>query len=376
MTTSTTSHMFSSLETIAHEFAIAGDFVSGEEIDSGLINSTFLATFKKPNGSLKRYIFQRINENVFPNPKEVMQNVERVTRHINWKVIRVKRDKSGQTLNLYPARGGNFFASGAYGGVWRCYNFIESCRTYDECNDEKIAYEASRAFGSFLDLVSDFPADEIHETIQDFHHTVKRYQRLMKVIEEDPKGRVKDVAKEIQFIKEREKDCSKLLDMLEAGELPMRVTHNDTKINNVMIDKELGEAVCVIDLDTVMPGLAAYDFGDLVRTAVSAHEEDATDLSTVKVRPAFFKSLAKGYIDGCEALTKNEIEHLAFGGKLMALEVGIRFLTDHLEGDVYFRTSRENHNLDRCRTQLRLVEELEAHEEEFVNYIRSIAPSD
>ena len=364
--------VLSSVKNIAYEFAIAGTFSSGAEIDCGLINTTFLAIFDKPDGRKKRYLFQRINNTVFKEPVKVMQNIERVTRHINWKVMRVKRSMGGQTLNLYPARGGNYYIEGQNGGLWRCYNYIEGCISYDECTSEKIAYEASHAFGAFLDLVSDFPPEELHETIPDFHHTIKRYARLMEVVKADPHGRVLNVEAEIDFIKQRELDCHRLIDLLESKKLPLRVTHNDTKINNVMIDTEVKEAVCVIDLDTVMPGLSAYDFGDLVRTAVSVHAEDTTDLSQVKVRPSYFEALLKGYTDGSQALTEEEIINLPYGGVIMALEVGIRFLTDYLEGDVYFKTTHPNHNLDRCRTQLKLVEQLQAHEEEFTKLTHSI----
>lgn len=366
--------MYTSVEEICDEFAISGDFIKGQEINSGLINSTFIATYRNGGGLKKKYVLQRINETVFGNPLEVMENVERVTRHINWRVLRNKKDMGGQTLNLYPARGGRFFSRGHGGGVWRCYNFIEGCRTYDECDDPKIAYEAAKAFGSFLDLVSDFPIEEIHDTIPNFHHTVKRYEALIEAIEQDPHNRVKGVQKEITFIKERQSLCSQFIDLQESGAIKTRVTHNDTKINNVMIDSDIHEAVCVIDLDTVMPGLSLYDFGDLVRTSVSAHEEDSQDLNTVSVRIEFFKALAQGYVDGCSDLCESEIEHLPFAGKIMTLEVGIRFLTDYILGDHYFRTTRPNQNLDRCRTQLKLVEELEKYEPEFVSFFNEIAP--
>jgi len=363
------------IEAISNEFAIAGTFISSEEIDSGLINSTYLATFEKQNGDHRRYILQRINENVFKRPHDVMANVERVTRHINWKVLRVKRDLGGQTLNLYPARGGKFFAEGVGGGVWRCYNFIEGCRTYDTADTTEQAYQAARAFGSFLDLVSDFPIEDIIDTIPNFHNTPIRYDALIEAVENDSAGRLKEVAKEVEFVKQRKELCSLYVDMQKKGTVPTRVTHNDTKINNVMIDVERDEAVCVIDLDTVMPGLSFYDFGDLIRTAISPHEEDSKDLSTIVVRLPFFKALAQGYCDGCESLTQTELNNMAYAGKLMTLEVGIRFLTDYLNGDVYFRTEHTEHNLDRCRTQFKLVEELEHNEHEFITFFNEIARS-
>jgi len=360
------------IEEIANEFAIAGEFIEGEEIDSGHINSTHMASFKKSDGRVGRYIFQRINEQVFKDPLAVMRNVEMVTRHINWKVMRVKRDQGGQTLNLYPARGGRFYATGEGGGIWRCYNFIEGCKTYDIVENTRQAYQAAHAFGSFQDLVSDIPVADIKETIPDFHNTPKRYARLMEVVQQDSKGRVAGAQKEIDFIKEREGIVSKLLDLKAAGVLPERITHNDTKINNVMMDMETDEAVCVIDLDTVMPGLSLYDFGDMVRTAVSPAAEDEQDLSKVDMRMPMFEALAEGYMDACDCLCEAEIENLAFSGKLISLEIGIRFLTDHLEGDVYFKTHRDNHNLDRARTQLKLVEKLEENEEAMEAFVKRL----
>ena len=361
------------IKEIAHEFAIAGEFVNGEEIHSGHINSTYLVEFRMPNGSAERYVLQRINESVFPDPQAVMRNVEMVTRHINWKVLRVKRDLSGQTLNLYPARGGRFYASGKGRGVWRCYNFIEGCRTYDVVKNARQAFQAAQAFGSFQDLVSDIPAAEIEETIPDFHHTPKRYQRLMQVAAENTLGRRNAVEEELEFVRSCQGFVSRLIDLRDAGVIPERVTHNDTKINNVMMDAQSDEAVCVIDLDTVMPGLALYDFGDMIRTAVSPAAEDEEDLSKVTVRMPIFEALAEGYLEACDCLCDAEIDHLAFSGKLIALETGIRFLTDYLVGDVYFKTSRKNQNLDRARTQLKLVQELENCEPQMEAFVIRLA---
>lgn len=361
------------IRAISHEFAIAGEFVEGVEIDTGHINSTYLAVYETDDGKRSRYILQRINEFVFEDPLQVIRNVEAVTRHINWKVLRVKKDASGQTLSIFPARGGRSFAYGENGGVWRCYNYIENCKTYDVVENSRQAYQAARAFGSFQDLVSDLPVEEVAETIPDFHHTPKRYKRLMEVIKADPVGRLEGTKAEVDFITQREGLCNELVSMAEAGKLPIRVTHNDTKLNNVMMDAESDEAVCVIDLDTVMPGLSLYDFGDLVRTATSPVEEDEKDLSKVEMRMKMFQALAEGYLDGCECLNPTEIENLVTGAKVMTLEVGMRFLTDYLEGDTYFKTEYSEHNLVRCRAQLRLLECIEEKEEEMNKFISSLA---
>ena len=349
--------------TIGNQFAVQGEFIRGEEIDSGHINSTYCASYRQTTGQNQRYVIQAINRNVFKDPYAVMNNVERVTRHINSRVLRVKKDLGGQTLNLFPARTGGSWIEDDQGRVWRCYNCIEGCVTYDVVENTRQAYQAARAFGSFQDLVSDLDAASITATIPDFHHTRRRFARLLEVAAADPLGRLAAVRAEFEFIRRREDQVGRLLDLAAAGQIPVRVTHNDTKINNVMIDAATDEAVCVIDLDTVMPGLALYDFGDLVRSATSPAAEDETDLAKVAMRMPMFEALVEGYLDAAgDFLNDTEVEHLAHAGKLMSLEVGIRFLTDHLEGDVYFKTHHPGHNLERCRTQLKLVESIEAQE--------------
>ncbi len=363
-----------SIAHIADQFAIEGEFVQGEEIESGHINSTYRATFETADGGRQRYILQRINEKVFKDPVAVMRNVECVTRHINWKVLRVKKDLGGQTLNLYPGRGGKSWVIGPNGGVWRCYNSIEGCVTYDIIENTRQAYQAARAFGSFQDLVSDLPASEIEETIPDFHHTRKRFERLMRVADEDPHGRAGSVGEELEFVRRREAAVDVVLDLLATHAIPRRITHNDTKINNVMIDADTDEAVCVIDLDTVMPGASLYDFGDLIRTATSPAAEDERDLSKVVMQMPMFEALVDGYMDAArDFLNEAETEHLAFSGKLITFETGMRFLTDFIEGDGYFKIHREGQNLDRCRTQFKLVTEIERQQdtmEKFVGKVR------
>ncbi|MEN8772918.1 MAG: aminoglycoside phosphotransferase family protein [Akkermansiaceae bacterium] len=356
---------------IGAQFAIDGTFVEGEEVESGHINTTYLASYQDAEGEISRYILQRINENVFPQPLVVMRNIERVTNHINRKVFRKKRDFGGQTLSLYPGRDGKNCVSGSAGGVWRCYNFIEGCRTYDVVENTRQAYQAAKAFGAFQDLVSDLSVDVVDVTIPGFHDTPARYAKLMEVIKKDSCDRVKDVAEEIDFITSRESITGVLLEHLKAGRLTERVTHNDTKLNNVMIDEETDEAVCVIDLDTVMPGLALYDFGDLIRGATSPVAEDEIDFSKVEMRLPMFEAIVEGYLETARNfLTPLEIDLLPFSAKLISLETGIRFLTDHLDGDKYFKVHRDNHNLDRCRTQLALVKSIEDQEQKMVNFVK------
>ncbi len=358
---------------IANRFAVQGEFVCGEEIHSGHINATYRATYRTSAGSDQRYIIQAINRNVFKDPYAVMNNIERVTRHINSRVLRLKKDAGGQTLSLFPARTGGSWIEDEQGAVWRCYNHIEGCITCDVVENTRQAYQAAHAFGSFQDLVSDLDPASITPTIPDFHHTRKRFARLLAVAASNPLARLASAQPEFNFICQRHAMVGCLLDLVASGKIPVRVTHNDTKINNVMIDAATDEAVCVIDLDTVMPGLALHDFGDLVRSATSPAAEDERDLSLVDMQMPMFEALAAGYLDAAGSfINDTEIEFLAHAGKLMSLEVGIRFLTDYLEGDVYFKTQRPGHNLDRCRTQLKLVACIEAREPEMNALVRKL----
>lgn len=364
------------VRSIADQFAIEGEYVRGEQVESGHINSTYLATYELPDGAERRYILQRINEKVFKDPLAVMRNVECVTSHINWKVLRKKKDMGGQTLSLYPHKTGRFFVHGEGGGIWRCYNFFEGCQTYDVVENTRQAFEAGRAFGAFQDLVSDLPPEEIVETIPEFHHTRKRYEALMEAVDEDVCGRVAAVGPELEFVRSNEEVVDRLLDLKGRGAVPVRITHNDTKINNVLFDIETDEAVCVIDLDTVMPGLSLYDFGDLVRTAINPAAEDERDLDKVQMSLGVFEALVEGYLSSAGGvLTDVEIEHMAFSGCLISLELGMRFLTDHLNGDQYFRVHREGQNLDRARTQLRLAAQIAENEVRMNKFVHKVASS-
>ncbi|MBK1832778.1 phosphotransferase enzyme family protein [Roseibacillus ishigakijimensis] len=362
------------IEEIANLFAIEGHLIEAEEVETGLINSTWLATYQNPRGQCSRFILQRINETVFGDPLEVMRNVECVTRHINEKVLRVKKDFGGHTLSLYPGRKGSSFVKGPHGGIWRCYNFIEGCRTYDVVENTRQAYQAGHAFGAFQDLVSDLSPQEIIEVIPDFHNTPKRYENLLQAVAVDECDRVREVQAELAWIESMAGEMDKVTKLVAAGELPVRVTHNDTKINNVLFDMNSDEAMCVIDLDTVMPGLSLYDFGDLVRTSTNPAAEDERDLEKVCMRMPIFEALVEGYLEAVgEELTRREIELLPFSGCLISLELGMRFLTDYLSGDRYFRVKRPGQNLDRARTQLKLAREIAAAEDRMQAYVDKVA---
>ena len=359
---------------IGDQFAISGDFLYGEELRNGHINTTYRACYQTEDGHEDRYILQRINDYVFKDPAQVMRNVEKVTRHITWKLLRRRRNAAGQTLTLYPARGGrNYITLPEEGGMWRCYNNIEDTHTYDVVENTRQAYQAGYAFGSFQDLISDMNPEDIKESIPDFHNTPKRYQNLEASAAADVKGRLAACTAEMELVRSWAPEFSRLTDMQARGEIPTRITHNDTKINNVMLDAETDAAVCVIDLDTVMPGLVLYDFGDMVRTATCMASEDEEDLSKVVMQMPFFESLAEGYLDAAhEFLTPAEVDNLAFAGWLITTEIGIRFLTDYLDGDLYFRTEKPEHNLIRARNQFKLAQSIRRNLPEMEKYIRRL----
>lgn len=362
---------------IGDQFAINGEFLYGEELRNGHINTTYRACYRTDDGHEDRYILQRINDYVFKDPAQVMRNVEKVTRHISWKILRRRRDAAGQTLTLYPARGGRTYINlPEEGGMWRCYNNIEGTHTYDVVENTRQAYQAGYAFGSFQELISDMNPEDIKESIPDFHNTPKRYADLMAAAAADTMGRAASCTQELELVRSWESRLSRLTDMQKAGTLPTRITHNDTKINNVMLDEESDDAVCVIDLDTVMPGLSLYDFGDMVRTATCMAGEDEEDLGKITMQMPFFESLAEGYLDAAHGfLTKEEVEELPFSGWLITAEIGIRFLTDYLDGDRYFRIERPDHNLVRARNQFALAASIEANLPRMTRYVRRLIKS-
>lgn len=358
------------LAKIVKHFRFEGDFLEATRYWSGHINDTYTARFQGADGSVHRYVLQRINHYVFKKPEEVMQNVEAVTAHLRKKVIAAGGDPERGTLNLIPTLEGWSFHKTPGGDYWRAYILIENAQTYEVVASMDHVYSASKAFGKFQKMLSDFPADQLYETIPNFHHTQKRFDAFVEAVERDAKNRAQSVAAEIAFVEKRAEETSLLVDMLEKGELPERVTHNDTKFNNVMIDDESGEGVCVIDLDTVMPGLSLYDFGDSVRSGANSAEEDERDLSKVWVDLETFDCLAHGYLDAArDFLTLAEVALLPFSAKLMTFECGMRFLADHLDGDVYFRMHREGQNLDRCRTQFKMVADMEEKVEQMERII-------
>jgi hypothetical protein len=344
---------------IARKFRFEGDFMSGCVYGTGHIHDTYALVFQTGD-DVHRYILQRINQHVFKDPEGVQNNIQLVTAHLRRKIIAAGGDPQRETLNLIPTLDGNSTYRTAEGDYWRSFDFIEGARTYDCVENLDHVYSAAKAFGNFQNMLSDFPSDQLVETIPNFHHTRKRYQTFLSAVESDIVNRARFCQPEIEFVTRRAAKTSILTDMLARDELPERVTHNDTKFNNVMIDDETGEGICIVDLDTVMPGLSLYDFGDAIRSMATTAAEDEADLSKVNFDLAVYRCYTRGYLDAAgEILTPREIEQLPFSAILMTFECGMRFLTDHLQGDTYYKIHRQNHNLDRCRTQFKLVSDME-----------------
>ena len=325
-----------------------------EPYGNGHINDTFLVVADK------RYILQRMNTGIFTKPVELMENIVGVTAHIRKKTAELGGDVERCSLTVVPTLDGARYFKDSDGYYWRLYDFVEGTVTKERVENANDFYTCAVAFGNFQQMLAEYPADTLNEPIANFHNTPWRYENLMKAVAEDKCGRLASVLPEVEFAKEREEFCKILENARKDGSLPLRVTHNDTKLNNILFDENTQEPVCVIDLDTVMPGYSVTDFGDSIRFGANTAVEDETDLSKVTLDLELFETYARGFIEGCGgSLTKKEIELLPEGAMMMTLECGMRFLTDYIEGDTYFKIHRENHNLDRARNQFALVADME-----------------
>jgi hypothetical protein len=352
------------LKQVFSQFAIPSDFVRAQFLRVGHINDTYLVDAM--NGTDREYyIFQRINHFVFRDPERLMANFEKITRHIRAKLENIQdRDPDRETLNLLYSRSGRCFYRSPKGDYWRAYRFVGNAHIINVATRPDEAYEAGRAFGCFQKLLSDLEATSLHETIPFFHHTPRRFARFKKILAEDICGRAAEARDAVAFALEREPMTAIITDALAEGRLPLRITHNDTKINNVLFDDGTGKAVCVIDLDTTMPGSSLYDFGDMVRTTTSFAAEDERNPAKARLEMEMFRALADGYLaEAGDFLTPEEINLLVFSGRLITYTIGLRFLTDFLEGDVYFRIHRPGQNLDRARVQFGLVRSMEMQAE-------------
>lgn len=345
---------------IVELFDTEGNVVECVPHGGGYINDTYLVTCEKNDGEKIRYILQRINHNIFKDPESLMENFAMVCDYLKGIVEAAGGDSLRETLTVIPTKDGKnlVFVDDKF---YRMLLFIEDTVCHEVSQGVDDFYKCAKAFGNFQYMLKDFPADKLTETIPNFHNTPKRYETFLKAVEENKSGRAHLVQDEINFILERKAVADSLIDLLNAGEIPLKVTHNDTKLSNILMDAKTDDSLCVIDLDTIMPGLAAYDFGDSIRAGACYSAEDEKDLSKVYVALELFEAYVKGFIEGCkDGLSKKEIETLPLGAKVITLEQGIRFLTDYLDGDLYYKTQYADHNLDRTRTQLKLVADMES----------------
>ena len=351
---------------IAPGFDLDGPIESIQPYGSGHINDTF----RVDTAAGASYILQRISPTAFPDPGQVMENVVRVTGHLRQKIVARGGNPYRETLTPVATSSGTWWITDPDGNGWRMYLLVTDAVSYDLPDNTEIMREAGRAFGAFAATLSDFPAGLLHETITKFHDTPDRLRRFREVLFSDPAGRSAGVSEEIAFIESRASRAGLLLAGLHNGDYPLRVTHNDTKVNNVLLDRNTGRAVCVIDLDTVMPGLSAYDFGDAIRTGASTAAEDEPDLSRVHFRPDMYRAWCEGYLPEAGAVMEEaELRSLAEGAWTMTYENGVRFLTDYLDGDHYYHTAYPDHNLVRARNQFALLKDFERHENEMIETV-------
>lgn len=365
-----------SLASISHAFCLPGRFRQAVPHGHGHINDTFLVTMDLDSAPV-RYVLQRINHRIFKNVPALMENVQRVTAHLRGRLeVEGRKDIERRVLTVIPAGDGRPFHCDHAGNWWRCFDFIEGTRSIEIIESPGQAMAAARAFGEFQRGLADLHGPRLHETIRDFHDTRRRFEHLKTAVERNPCDRVCGVAAEIDFAFAREGMVDVLADLQSVRAISERITHNDTKLSNILFDDVTNEALCVIDLDTVMPGLPLHDFGDMVRSGINAAAEDEPDLSRVEARLPIFEGLVIGYLAATgNLLNEVEIAHLVFAGRLIAFEMGIRFLADYIEGDVYYKTARPRHNLDRARNQFALIRSMEAKQETMEAMVRQHATS-
>lgn len=354
------------LEQVVKQFNVAGAVTDIQLYGSGHINTTYRVTTTEDE-----YILQKVNTNIFKNIDGLMENIVGVTDYLAKIIEERGGDPKRETLQVISTVDGKPYYKENDDCSYRVYYFIKDAFSYDSVEKPEDFYESAVAFGKFQALLAQYPADTLHETIPNFHHTPTRFETFCQAVEKDVCGRAAQVQDEIAFVMAHKADTSVLTDMLEKGELPLRVTHNDTKLNNIMIDKETGKGICIIDLDTVMPGLSVNDFGDSIRFGANTGAEDEVDLSKVSLDLNLFEIYVKGFLEGSQGnLTENEVKMLPMGAKTMTLECGMRFLTDYLEGDTYFKIHRPDHNLDRCRSQFALVADMERKWDEMAGIVK------
>ena len=348
------------IKEVCEKFSVGGVFTGYEKINNGHINSTYNLVFEE-DGKVVKYVLQMVNTNVFKNPDYLMSNIVAVTSHIKEKNAKNNvSDADRRTLIFLPCLDGKYYYIDNDNCCWRLYYYVDDVYTCNSIDSEDVFYNAGVAFGDFQNILADFDGSSLYETIENFHNTVSRFADFKKAVDENLSGRLENVKEEVEFAIAREKDTHILVDLIAEGKLPLRVTHNDTKLNNILFDNQTKEGICIIDLDTVMPGLSLYDFGDSIRFGANTAAEDEKDVSKVSLSLPLYEAYVKGYLSSAkDALTDLEKELLPFGAKLMTYECGIRFLMDYLNGDKYFHTAYDDHNLVRARTQFALVADME-----------------
>lgn len=347
------------IDEVLEHMAYEGSITAHMRYGHGHINDTFYVRTMAEDGE-HHYILQRMNKDVFKDPVSLMRNIVGVTAFLRERIEEDGGDPLRETLNVILTKAGEEYYVDSQEDYWRSYLFISGAICYEAVEKPEDFYQSAKAFGKFQRQLSAYPAKELVETIKDFHNTPVRLETFKQAVKDDVMGRAASAQKEIQFVLDRAGEAGIAMDLQKEGKLPLRVTHNDTKLNNIMFDEASGEALCIIDLDTIMPGFSIFDFGDSIRFGANTVVEDETDLSNAGLSLPLFDIYTKGYLEGCKgSLTETEIDMLPMGAKLMTYECGMRFLTDYLQGDTYFKTDRENHNLDRCRTQFALVADME-----------------
>jgi hypothetical protein len=353
-------------------FPTEGTLIGVLPYGSGHINDTYAAYYQLESGECRRYLLQRINSRIFRDVDGLMRNIAGVTGYLADQIRENGGNPRREALTLITPRDGGLYFTDPQDMCWRMYEFIENTFSVQIVENPEDMYHSGLSFGNFQRLLADYPAQSLTESIPDFHNTPKRYEAFLEAVEKDVLGRAAGVEKEITFVKSRAADARALTSLLESGELALRVSHNDTKINNILFDKATGMGLCVIDLDTVMPGLYHYDFGDAIRSGANSAAEDEPDVNKVEIRLDLFEAFTKGYLEAVgSVLSKKEKELLPMSAKLMTLECGIRFLTDYLAGDSYFKIHRPGHNLDRARTQFKMVADMEAKWSQMQLIVRS-----
>ncbi len=366
--------VYNDIKRVLSKFQFSGRYVHGEELHSGNINNTYHLIYHTDDGAVNHYTLQQINSYAFKDPRGVMRNIELVSDHLRKALEQKGIDPQRRMLDLIRTVDGDVLLETGGGGFWRAYRYIDEATAYDRVSKPEHFYEAGRAFGEFQRLLSDFPAEQLTETIPNFHNTQKRFYAFVAAVAEDKAKRVAWLDDEIEFFFERRRMMSEIVRRMDAGLLPVRVTHNDTKINNVMIDDKTDKAICVIDLDTVMPGSALYDYGDAIRFGASTAAEDEPDLNKISLDVGLFEQFTRGFLSEVhDSLTDEEIRLLPLSIKVITCELAMRFLTDYIDGDLYFKVSSPEHNLIRARAQMKLLTDVEAKYDQLCEISQRIA---